>query len=51
MMILLRMMLIMMMINYWIIDDGRVWPRKKAMCMSELEDSDDDIMKVMMMMI
>ena len=31
-----------MLMDYWIIDDGRVWPRKKAMCMSELEEGGHD---------
>ena len=34
---IIMVMVMVMMMDYWIIDDGRVWPRKKAMCMSELE--------------
>ena len=44
------MVVMFMLMDYWIIDDGRVWPRKKAMCMSELEDSDDDDIMMMMML-
>ena len=40
MMKMVMMVVMFLLMDYWIIDDGRVWPRKKAMCMSELEDSD-----------
>ena len=43
---IIMVMVMVMMMDYWIIDDGRVWPRKKAMCMSELEE-----IMIMMMII